>query len=499
MFSGLELTDAGQDDTIAAASGSLAGATSAAFAVTPAAPAQLVVAQPPPPTVTAGVPFGLAISVEDAFGNLVTTAANAIALKLSGGNPAATFGGKTTVNAAAGVAAFDDLTVNKGGSQDILVASSAGLVGVTTSDFAVTSARPARLVITLQPPASVTAGAGFGLGVSVEDAYGNLVSGYGGTVGVSLTGGPNGATLSGETTATASDGMASFSRLAIDRAGGDNALRVVVDGVGSITTSLFRVVPAAASQLAIVAPPPSQLVAGRTFGITIAAEDPFGNAVPGFADVVTVSLASGPAGGVLSGAASADAVGGIATLTGLAIDQAGAGYQLEATSGDLTSTTSTAMTVAPTAPSRLVITLQPPGRVVVKQPFAVGVEAMDVYGNVATDFDATVSAALAANRGHTRHGGALSVPASGGFADFSDLTLEKPGHSYAVTITGGGLTPAITSAFDATRPSAAGFAKADRKDSRVRIPAHRPGHWHRPISTPREPTTRRSSGVDTRP
>jgi hypothetical protein len=60
-------------------------------------------------------------------------------------------------------------------------------------------------------------------------------------------------------------------------------------------------------------------------------------------------------------------------------------------------------------------------------------------------FDGMVTAALAANPRHDRLEGTLAVAASDGQAHFSDLTLKKPGKSYAITITGGGLTPAISS------------------------------------------------------
>ena len=66
---------------------------------------------------------------------------------------------------------------------------------------AVTSAGPAQLVIEAGPPSSVTAGAGFGLTVSVEDAYGNVETGYGGNVTVGLAGGPRGAASGGTTRA----------------------------------------------------------------------------------------------------------------------------------------------------------------------------------------------------------------------------------------------------------------------------------------------------------
>jgi hypothetical protein len=478
-FSGLELTEAGQGYAIEAASDGLRNARSGAFEVTAATPAGLVVSQPISTSVIAGVPFGLTVSVKDEFGNIVASADNEIALSLSGGAPGATLGGSSTAKAAAGVATFDDLTVNDGGSHYVLQASAAGLAGATTADFSVSPGSPARLVIDLQPPASVTAGTGFGLGVSVEDAFGNLVTGFSGNVVVSLTEGTAEATVSGQTTVQASQGKASFSGLVIDKAGGDDMLQLAAVGVGTVSTSPFGVVPAAPSRLAIVDAPPTALVAGQPFGVTIAAEDPFGNIVTGFHQAVNVSLANGPAGSMLSGEASTDAVDGVATLTGLLLDKAGAGYQVDATSGELTSSVSTAMTVVPAAPSRLVITLQPPGSVVARRPFAVGVEAEDAYGNVASTFDGTVSAALAVDRGHDPLAGTLTATASEGLAEFNDLAIEKPGKAYAITVTGSGLAPAITSVFDVIKPAdRGGRATAIRRDFGRRLTG--PRAWLRP-------------------
>ena len=282
-------------------------------------------------------------------------------------HPVRTLGGTTTATASGGVATFDDLTLGRVGSPYQIQASSAGLVGATTADLSVTPAAPTHLVITLQPPASVTAGSGFGLGVSVEDAFGNPVTGYGGGVTVTLEGGPAGSSLLGTSSEQASQGVATFSGLTIDRAGGDFVLKVVAEGVGSLSTSTFQVVPAAPSRLVIVDEPASRTVAGQSFGFTAAVEDPYGNVSTGFGGTVTATLASNPAGGSLSGPASANAVNGVVTFTAMALNRAGAGYEVEASSDGLSSTATTPITVSASAPVRLVITTQPSGTVAARR------------------------------------------------------------------------------------------------------------------------------------
>ena len=67
------------------------------------------------------------------------------------------------------------------------------------------------LVVTAQPPASVTAGTGFGLTVTAEDNSGNVDTSFNGTVTVAMASNPGGATLGGTLTATAQNGVATFS------------------------------------------------------------------------------------------------------------------------------------------------------------------------------------------------------------------------------------------------------------------------------------------------
>ena len=54
-------------------------------------------------------------------------------------------------------------------------------------------------------------------------------------------------------------------------------------------------------------------------------------------DVVTLTIANNPGNGTLSGTVSVKVVSGVATFSNLTIFQAGNGYTLSATSGNLTS------------------------------------------------------------------------------------------------------------------------------------------------------------------
>ena len=195
---------------------------------------------------------------------------------------------------------------------------------------------------------------------------------------------------------------------------------------------------------------------------------------------MTATVSAGPAGASLSGVVSTTAANGNATFTGLVLVTAGGGYALGASGGGLATSPSTAMTVSPSAPSRLIIVAQPSGTVVRKQPFSVAALAVDAYGNIVTGYDGTVTAALAANPNHNKLTGTLSVQASGGQAVISDASLKKTGKSYAITITSSGLTPAATSAFNVSKPAGGRLAAELRRSRGLHRGTSRPAHGHHP-------------------
>jgi len=109
------------------------------------------------------------------------------------------------------------------------------------------------LAITQQPPASVTAGSGFGLTVQAEDSSGNLVTTFNGTVTVGLGQNPGGGTLGGTLVVAATGGMATFSGLTLTQVASGYTLYVSASGPISTTTTPFNVVSSSTST-ALAAP-----------------------------------------------------------------------------------------------------------------------------------------------------------------------------------------------------------------------------------------------------
>jgi hypothetical protein len=80
------------------------------------------------------------VAIEDALGDVVTTATTAVTIALGTNTAGAALTGTTTVNAVAGLAVFNGLTVTKIGTGYTLVASATGLTGATSAAFNVSSA-----------------------------------------------------------------------------------------------------------------------------------------------------------------------------------------------------------------------------------------------------------------------------------------------------------------------------------------------------------------------
>jgi hypothetical protein len=110
--------------------------------------------------------------------------------------------------------------------------------------------------------------------------------------------------------------------------------------------------------------------------------------------------------------------------------------------------------------------------VVADRPFVVGVEALDAYGNVATGFDGTMTAALASGPGHNILKGDVSVPAHDGQALITVAVLKKAATPQAITITSSGLEPALTSVFEVRKASPGRIGSATRHLSRSPLMRH---------------------------
>jgi len=203
----------------------------------------------------------------------------------------------------------------------------------------------ADLVVTTQPPANVTAGAGFGVTVTAVDSSGNVDSSFNGTVTVALDNNPGAATVAGTLTVTAQSGVATFSGLTLNKADTGYTLLISDTGMVPATTSAFNVTPAAATQLVVTTQPPRVVSVGETFSLVASAEDPYGNVDGNFDGSVAVGLAANPGGATFGGTLSVTAQNGVASFSGLTLDRPGIGYTLNLSSSGLLGATTNAIDV----------------------------------------------------------------------------------------------------------------------------------------------------------
>lgn len=135
----------------------------------------------------------------------------------------------------------------------------------------------------------------------------------------------------------------------------DNSGKATAKAPGSITVtaaglgvpgSATLTVTQVATQLVITAQP-SGATEGLQFPGVVQVEirDANGALVVGARNTVSLTIGTNPAGGTLSGTTVVNAVGGVATFSGLALSQAGTGYTLAAASAGLTGVTTAAMNV----------------------------------------------------------------------------------------------------------------------------------------------------------
>src|SRR5436853_2713788 len=107
----------------------------------------------------------------------------------------------------------------------------------SSAAFDITPGTATQLAFTLQPTTTV-AGAAISPAVQVTalDAAGNPVPGYSGNVAVTLGNNPGGSTLGGTTSVETVSGVASFSKLTLDKTGTGYWLTASANGLSTATS-----------------------------------------------------------------------------------------------------------------------------------------------------------------------------------------------------------------------------------------------------------------------
>ncbi len=444
VFIGLTINSPGAGYQVKATGLGLSAGTSPLFNVTTD---QLVIATEPPGSVAAGTGFGLTVAAEDGNGNLDTSFSGPVSVALISSGPGIpALGGTVTLTAVKGEATFSGLSLTQPGSYAMSV-SSPGLPSVLTSPVAVHPALATQLVVSAQPPASLTAGESFAVTVDAVDASGNIDPTFEGKLSLGLGANPAGGVLGGTLTATAANGVATFTGLTISKPGGGYTLTATGTGLTAATSIGINVgASGVATKLVVTAEPPGSTAAGTGFGIVITAEDGLDATATSFHGSVTVSLSNSPTGGMLAGTVTVPLVNGVASFTGLSLGLAGL-YTLTASTTGLPAVTTNAFNIAAGAASQLVV-LSSADPVFANAPFPLEVEVEDAAGNPVPNDSGSVTVGFGNNPGHATLGGTVTVAAVDGLATFDNLTISAPGTGDTLEATAASLTAGVSSPFD---------------------------------------------------
>ncbi len=434
-FSGLTIDQAANGYTIQATTTGLSSATTNAFDITPAAASQLVVTTQPPASTTAGNSFGLdhlrrgSLRKPDPF----LHQRRHHRLEEQPRQRQAQW--HPHRDASAGVATFSGLTLDQAANGYTIQATTTGLSSATTNAFDITPAATSQLVVTTQPPASITAGTSFGLTVSGEDRYGNVTPSFTSDVSIALKHNPGKGTLNGVTEVNASDGVATFSGLTLDKAANGYTIQATTTGLSSATTKSFNITPAAATQLVVTTQPPASVRVFSPFGLAVSAEDRYGNVVKAETGSVTIALKNNPGHGTLSGRLTISFSSGVAKFSGLRLNKPGDGYTIKATSTKLTPAITDPFNVTDgDAPSvGLVLATQPSRGIAIDStlsPVGSGSDKED-FGNAPTTTYGSTLFTLTSNPGSNGTTvvdiGPLTMTDSNGMTSLPAQARNKPG------------------------------------------------------------------------
>ncbi len=446
-FTDLSINTAATAYALMATDGALAGATSTPFTVSAGPASQLVLGQVfGSGTAGQAISPGIAVTVEDRFGNVVTSDSSTITMTIHGGPGVFDANSTTQATVVNGVATFGNLILDTAGSYSLAPVD--GALTSPNSATVVIQAGAASQLAFLQQPTNSVAGSPISppVTVTVTDGFGNPVNSNVSTVSVAIHSGPGQFDNASTIQVPVSNGIASFGNLIFDVAG-SYTLTVSAGSLSAGTSTSFAVRAAAATQLAF-RQQPSDSLAGSAVGpaVSVLVEDRFGNLVSDNTTAVSMLIHGGPGLFDSSSTLQATAVNGVATFSKLILDSSGS-YTLAATAGALASTSSSGFIVSAAVPARLAF-LQQPTNTRAGQPGAAPaiVAILDSFGNFATSDSSVLTVSIQSGPGGFAGGSTLQATATGGMATFSNLILNTAG-LYTLAVTDGSLSMTVSSSF----------------------------------------------------
>jgi len=417
----------------------------------PPGPASKLAFTQSPGNAVAGVAFAPQpqVTVQDQYGNTVTTDTSSVTITVTGGAVpvTCTANPKAAVN---GVATFSGCAITTAGTYT-LTATDGSLTSAVSGSFTISAAAANKLSFN-QSPGNTVAGAAFTPQpqVTVQDQYGNTVTGDASTVtltikaGTPTSGGPGSLTGCSQ---SESSGVITFSGCAITTAGTGYQLHATDGSLAAADGTAFDIMPAAAKRLAFTQSPGSA-VAGVAFAPQpqVTVQDQYGNTVTTDSSNVTIAVTGGTA--TLSGCAANPkaAISGVATFSDCTITKAGT-YTVTATDGSLTAAESGSFTISAADANKLSFNQSPgntgAGAALAPQP---QVTVQDQYGNAVSTDSSNVTISVTGGAATLSGCAANPKAAVNGVATFSGCTIMRAG-TYTLTATDGSLASAVSATF----------------------------------------------------
>jgi Tol biopolymer transport system component len=384
------------------------------ISVNPATASTLTVTGYPSPT-TAGVSQNFTVAALDAYGNTATGYTGTV--HFSSSDEQADLPADYTFTADdAGVHTFS-ATLKTAGAQSLTAAdtTTASITGSETA-ISVNPATASTLTVTGYP-SPTTAGASGSFTITALDAFGNVATGYTGTVHFSSS--DEQADLPADYTFTADDaGVHTFS--ATLKTAGPQSLTATDTTTASIAGSetAISVNPATASTLTVTGYP-TPTTAGVSQNFTVTALDAYGNVATGYTGAVHFSSSDEQADLPADYTFTADDAG---VHTFSATLKTAGPQSLTATDTTTASIagSETAISVNPATASTLTVTGYP-SPTTAGVSHSITVTALDAYGNTATGYTGTVH--------FTSSDGQAALP-----ADYTFTAGDAGVHTFSATL-----------------------------------------------------------------
>jgi hypothetical protein len=253
-----------------------------AITVQPATASSLRVTGFPSP-ITAGTAGTFTVTVLDAYGNIVKGYTGTIRFSSSDSN--AVLPANYTFHASDGGVHTFSATLKTAGSQSLTATDSATTTITGAQTVTVRAAAASSLRVT-GFPSPITAGTAGTVTVTLVDAYGNVATGYTGTI--RFTSSDSKAVLPANYTFTASDaGVHTFSVTL--KTAGSQSLTVKDTANTSLTGTQTTTVQAAAASILRVTGFPSSIKAGTSGTFTVTVLDAYGNIATGYTGTIRFS------------------------------------------------------------------------------------------------------------------------------------------------------------------------------------------------------------------